>query len=142
MWRHRNDCERAIPFGAELAKEEPEFGVEQPYFLVWLKCLRLDVSVMKCLCLLLVNFGAVICIVSQLPQLCQLKLSVGANCLHIKVEMLDCPQSFVLQFHREVTCLSINQSVWKASQPIVVIECIIMTCMRVVTCLYFLQEIS
>jgi hypothetical protein len=46
---------------------------------------------MKSLCLLLVNFGAVICIVSQLLQLCQLKLLVGIDYLHIKVELLDCP---------------------------------------------------
>jgi hypothetical protein len=96
----------------ELTREEPEFGVEKPYFLVWLKCLRPNVSVMKSLCLLLVNSGAIICIVLQLLQLCQLKLSVGAGCLHIKVELLDCPQSLVFQFHKEVTCLSINQLVW------------------------------
>jgi hypothetical protein len=50
----------------ELTREEPEFGVEKPYFLVQLKCLRPDVPVMKSLCLLLVNFGAVIRIIPQL----------------------------------------------------------------------------
>ena len=90
----------------------PEFEVEKPHFLVWLKCLRPDVLVMKSLCLLLVNSGAVICIISQLFQLCQLKLSVGADCLHVKVELLDCPQSLVFQFYKEVTRLSINQPVW------------------------------
>jgi hypothetical protein len=91
MWRYGNNCEQTIPSGAELTRKEPEFGVEKPYFLVRLKGLRPDVPVMKSLCLLLVNFGAVICIIPQLFQLCQLKLSVRADCLHIKVELLDCP---------------------------------------------------
>jgi hypothetical protein len=54
----------------ELAREEPEFGVEKPYFLVRLKCLKPDVPVMKSFCLFLVNFGAIICIILQLFQLC------------------------------------------------------------------------
>ena len=79
----------------ELPREKSEIRVEEPYFLVRHKCLRPDVMVMKSLCLLLVNSSAIICIVSLLLQLYQLKLLVGVGSLHVEVELLDCPQSLV-----------------------------------------------
>jgi hypothetical protein len=60
MWRHRRDYERAIPSRVELPRKELKFGIEKPYLLFWIKRLRQNMSVMKCLYLFLVNVGTVI----------------------------------------------------------------------------------
>jgi len=79
-----------------LPRKEPEFGIEKPYLLFWHKGLGQNMSVMKCLCLFLVNASILICIIAQLLQFCELKFPMRANFFHVKIELLDCPQSFVL----------------------------------------------
>src|SRR6185295_9680935 len=77
-----------------------------------MKFLKHNILIMPPLGSLLVDPCILISIQPQLFELLQLKHSLLTGGFHIIVEQLNCPISFVLQFHREMTRLPINKPEW------------------------------
>jgi hypothetical protein len=77
----------------ELPRKELEFGIRKPYLLFQHKGHGQNMSIMKYLCLFLVNAGTVVCIIAQILQFCQLKFPVRACFFHVEVELLDYPKA-------------------------------------------------
>ena len=112
VWIDLQHLKRAHPTRTKLAQEELQMRIEKEDQVTFLKLTTANEFVMPLLHSLLIDSRTFIRIQTDFLKFIQLEHSFLSHRLQIEVQMCDGPISVVLQLHKKVVGLIINQSEW------------------------------